>query len=724
MATRPIGFLGATWALVVKEDTAELFAPLAALQRRILASGALSLLVGLALSLLASRNVTRPLGAMSRAMHRVALRDFAADIPATGRGDEIGNMARTLEELRASLEAGEAQEAQNRFRGVALDNSNAAVMMAGRDMTITWVNRAMRAILETYRRDFNAVAKDFDTDQVIGSHLDMFHTPALAQRVRAILTDPSKLPFTTQIGIGEAWFSLSINYVPDDDGQPAGYIVEWVDMTNHAVKSSIIDAIEANQIMAEFSMAGDLTRTNANFCAMMGQDSGCLLGRKGDAVFRFDEKLGAERGRVFDRLNRGESVYGRFRLPRADGAMATVEGGFTPVMDAKGKALRIVLIGNDVTATRAEIEAAEASRAEMTAAQEAVVDTLRRQLGKLRDGDLTTRIDTVFDTRYEQLRLDFNQAAERLEEAMRGVVDNAELIRGEASEISSAADDLSRRTERQAATLEETASALDELTSSVRSAADGAAHANALVESARSDAEASGVVVREAVEAMGEIESSSMQISKITGVIDDIAFQTNLLALNAGVEAARAGEAGRGFAVVASEVRALAQRSSEAAREINGLIAASGGQVKRGVDLVGQAGKALVGIVEGVKEISRNVAEIAASSQEQSAGLAEINAAMNQLDQVTQRNAAMFEQTTAASHALTREAEALTATTGRFRTGSAASTSADVATPGFASRRDRSGPDAAAAHPAATRIHTSAAPAPVLAASEDDWDEF
>uniref|UniRef100_UPI0026381C7A methyl-accepting chemotaxis protein n=1 Tax=uncultured Aliiroseovarius sp. TaxID=1658783 RepID=UPI0026381C7A len=282
---------------------------------------------------------------------------------------------------------------------------------------------------------------------------------------------------------------------------------------------------------------------------------------------------------------------------------------------------------------------------------------------------LTTRIDRAFSADYDELREDFNSAADKLMAAMRGVVENADLIRGEAAEISSAADDLSHRTERQAATLEETAAALDELTSSVRSAADGASHANEVVESARQNAEASGAVVREAVGAMGEIETSSRQISKITGVIDDIAFQTNLLALNAGVEAARAGDAGRGFAVVASEVRALAQRSSDAAREINDLISASGGHVTRGVELVDQAGAALSGIVDSVTEISRNVREIATSAREQSAGLAEINTAVNQLDQVTQQNAAMFEETTAASHALTREAEALTSTMARFETG-------------------------------------------------------
>lgn len=246
---------------------------------------------------------------------------------------------------------------------------------------------------------------------------------------------------------------------------------------------------------------------------------------------------------------------------------------------------------------------------------------------------------------------------------------NAESIQNETGEITSASDGLSRRTEKQAATLEETAAALDELTSSVKSASEGVDEASEMSSDAKSNAQRGGEVAEKAIEAMDGIKTSSEQISKITQVIDDIAFQTNLLALNSGVEAARAGEAGRGFAVVAIEVRALAQRSSEAAQEIRTLISESSTQVEKGYDLVGETGKALAAILGSVTEISDRMSQIASSAREQSTGINEINTAVNALDHNTQQNAAMFEETTAASHALTQEAGSLVKAVAKFNLG-------------------------------------------------------
>ncbi len=303
--------------------------------------------------------------------------------------------------------------------------------------------------------------------------------------------------------------------------------------------------------------------------------------------------------------------------------------------------------------------AAEADRAAVAQEQADVVGALAQGLERLSDGVLTYRLTAAFAPAYEKLRADFNGAMDKLQQTMKVVTANTVGIRTGADEISRASDDLSRRTEQQAASLEETAAALDEITATVRKTAQGAAEAREAVGAARGDAEQSGIVVRQAVEAMSGIETSAQQISQIIGVIDEIAFQTNLLALNAGVEAARAGDAGRGFAVVASEVRALAQRSAEAAKEIKTLISASTRQVDAGVSLVGQTGEALGRIVVQVAQLNSLVVDIAASTQEQAVGLAQVNVAVNQMDQVTQQNAAMVEESTAASHALAQEAMTL-----------------------------------------------------------------
>jgi len=287
-------------------------------------------------------------------------------------------------------------------------------------------------------------------------------------------------------------------------------------------------------------------------------------------------------------------------------------------------------------------------------------------LGQLSKGDLRVRLDAELAPEFATLKADFNAAIGALEQAIGSVTDVADVVAQGVGEIGTAADHLSRRTEQQAANLEETAAALEEITVAVRKSAEGAQDASRVAAGAKSEAERSGGVVAQAIAAMDQIDGSSNQISQIIGVIDEIAFQTNLLALNAGVEAARAGEAGRGFAVVASEVRALAQRSAEAAREIKTLISESGEQVKSGVALVGQAGEALAAISERVAAIDVLVADMAASSQEQNRAISEVNIAVNQLDQLTQQNAAMVEQTTAATHKLKAQSVDLSRLIGGF----------------------------------------------------------
>ncbi len=313
-------------------------------------------------------------------------------------------------------------------------------------------------------------------------------------------------------------------------------------------------------------------------------------------------------------------------------------------------------IARDIDTVSDRVQVAMDEQAALRLEGERVIAALGQGLRNLAEGNLSQGIEEAFSEIYEPLRKDFNDTVEKLSTMITQLVDVSESIRARSSEISRASEDLAARTETQAATLEETAAALEEMTASVNTAAGNAKEVEAVVLRARNDVEASGRVVQGAVNAMNEIESSSSQISQIIGVIDDIAFQTNLLALNAGVEAARAGDAGRGFAVVASEVRALAQRSSLAAKEIKVLISASSQHVHSGVEQVDGAGKALSDVVTQVAQISKLVSNIATGSYEQAQGLNEINIGVAQLDQVTQHNAAMVEESGAATQSLTQEA--------------------------------------------------------------------
>ena len=374
---------------------------------------------------------------------------------------------------------------------------------------------------------------------------------------------------------------------------------------------------------------------------------------------------------------------------------------------------------------RQKVEAERAAAAELQCAMVAAVGT---GLAGLAKGDLLFRLHDPFAAEYEELRGNFNAAVEQMEEIIGGIVGNAGAIRSGTEEIRTASDDLSRRTEQQAASLEETAAALEEITATVRNTAESSKQVQAIVSRTKEGAEQSGKVVRQAVEAMGEIEQSSQKIGDIIGVIDEIAFQTNLLALNAGVEAARAGDAGRGFAVVASEVRALAQRSAQAAKEIKALISTSAQQVGVGVKLVGETGRALSRIVSEVGEVTTAVSEIAASAQQQAAGLAEVNTAVNQMDQVTQQNAAMVEQSTAASHSLAQETAELVRLTGRFQIGVASSGLAAGTSVQPLHRSAKPAPRAtkAAAVKLVSRSGSAAFKKPTLvpASADEGWTEF
>ncbi|MBD9374036.1 HAMP domain-containing protein [Rhizobium sp. ARZ01] len=369
--------------------------------------------------------------------------------------------------------------------------------------------------------------------------------------------------------------------------------------------------------------------------------------------------------------------------------------------------------------SEAERNRSEEERQASGALQRDIVSRLADGLARLSSGELSYRLSGEFPGEYAKIKTDFNSAMVSLEETIQTVNASVANIGNGTGEISNGAADLSHRTEQQAASLEETAAALDELTSQVNSSAENARVAAQSVATASDDAGKSGEVVQKAIAAMKGIEKSSSEISNIIGVIDEIAFQTNLLALNAGVEAARAGEAGKGFAVVAQEVRELAQRSANAAKEIKNLINASETQVREGVDLVGKAGSALEKIAEQVMQINGLIRQISGSASEQAVGLKEINSAVNQMDQVTQQNAAMVEETTAASVALNEEARTLQSLVARFRTGQGQQA--------MAAQPQRQAQPVHAPAPA-RRAAAPARPIPPVAGNtalaQDDWEEF
>lgn len=327
-------------------------------------------------------------------------------------------------------------------------------------------------------------------------------------------------------------------------------------------------------------------------------------------------------------------------------------------------------MARSMAAFRDQLVAAERAKSEQTTL---IVSSVGRGLEALARGELVQQIDTELTGPFAKLKADFNNAVSALRGTMTQVMQATEGVQSGSTEIRHASDDLSRRTEQQAASLEESAAAISEITATIRQSSQGAQEANRAVEQALVDAVEGGTVMRRAVEAMGGIERTSSEISEIISVIDGIAFQTNLLALNAGVEAARAGDAGKGFAVVASEVRALAQRSADAAADVKARIIASATQIDQGVTLVNAAGEVIGRIENRIGEINNRMAEIALAAEQQAAGMAQVDTAVSEMDGVTQQNAAMVEQATAAARSLAAEAEALANAVGRFSIGQAGS---------------------------------------------------
>jgi len=496
-------------------------------------------------------------------------------------------------------------------------------------------------------------ALGYQADEIVGKHHSLFVDPEYAK-------SPDYREFWAKLGRGEfdareykrigkggkeVWIQASYNPVVGSGGRVIKVIKVATDITEAKLRATEnagkLDAISRAQAVIEFSLDGQVITANENFLNALGYRLEEIQGQHHSLFVEPTYARSPEYQEFWAKLRSGEYVAAEFKRIGKGGREVWIQASYNPIFDLNKKVVKVVKFATDVTG---RVEA---------------VHQIGAGLSRLAEGDLTQRLATAFIPALEPLRQDFNASIDALEKSMMAIDLSSRAISSGTSEMSAASDDLSQRTEHQASSLEETSAALEQVTVTVKKTAEGATHAREVVSGAKLDAEKSGAVVREATAAMAAIDKSSKQIGQIIGVIDEIAFQTNLLALNAGVEAARAGDAGRGFAVVASEVRALAQRSAEAAKEIKGLISASTTQVDQGVALVAQTGEALERIVTQVVEISGAISEIAVSAQEQATGLQQVNTAVSDMDQVTQKNAAMVEETTAATHALASESARL-----------------------------------------------------------------
>jgi len=505
-----------------------------------------------------------------------------------------------------------------------------------------------------------------------------------------------------------------------------------------------LTAINRAQAVIEFDLSGMITTANDNFLNTLGYRLEEIKGQHHSMFVDPAYRTSDDYRRFWEKLGRGDYDSGQYKRLGKGGKEVWLQASYNPILNADGKPYKVVEYASDVT-----------GQVHATRQMEIAVAQTQEVVRSATQGDLARRLETHDKTGDLQKMADaINSLLQGVTEIVSSVKGTAEEVMRGAEEISQGNANLSQRTEEQSSSLEETASSMEEMTSTVKQNADNAGQANQLAIAARDQAEKGGSVVSNAVKAMAEINTASKKISDIIGVIDEIAFQTNLLALNAAVEAARAGEQGRGFAVVATEVRSLAGRSATAAKEIKGLIQDSVKKVEDGSVLVTESGQTLEQIVMSVKKVSDIVAEIAAASREQSAGIEQVNTAVMQMDEMTQQNAALVEQATAASQSMADQARELTRMMGRYRvdTSGAAGVSSGRGVEGVSSpKTERRGPSrpfalksragagggpaarapssrtqsaaAAGTRPASGAVHARAGQ--VAATSTDsDWTEF
>lgn len=567
----------------------------------------------------------------------------ASYVPVTDKAGKVVKVVKFATDVTPRVETA----AEDRSRLAALDRSQATIEFQ-LDGTILKAN------------DIFLGAVGYTLEEIRGKHHSLF----VGEEVKR---SGAYTEFWSSLARGEAqsgefrrfgkngreiWLQATYNPILGATGEPVRIVKFASDITDQKRtaldQQGQIEALGRSQAVIEFEPDGTIRTANRNFLDALGYELSEITGQHHRMFVSPQDANDPSYAAFWEALRAGEFQQAEYRRIAKGGREIWIQATYNPIKDAGGKVYKVVKFAVDITRTKQAILG------------------FQQAMARLAENDLSVRFSTEVPQEFHALKEAFNGSVEALGSIIQSISERAEVMMAEVAHIAGAANDLSERTEKQAAALEETSSALDQMTASVAEAAKAADDADKASRAAKERTEAGQKKVQASIDAMQAIEASSGKISKITSLIDDIAFQTNLLALNAGVEAARAGESGRGFAVVASEVRQLAQRSAEAAKEITDLINLTSEQVQNGVRLVNESGTALEEISGYAEETRDRVSNLATSSREQSTGLDEINTAMNQLDQTTQQNAAMFEETTAATHALEREASALSDSTKKF----------------------------------------------------------
>jgi methyl-accepting chemotaxis protein len=493
----------------------------------------------------------------------------------------------------------------------------------------------------------------YSLEEVVGQHHSMFVEPHFktSTEYKVFWESLNRGEFESKeykrLGKGgkEVWIQASYNPILDLNGKPFKVVKFASDVTQqklvNADFSGQIEAISKAQAVIEFNMDGTIINANENFLSTLGYTLGEIQGQHHSLFVEAAHKSSPEYQQFWKKLNSGEFDSGEYLRIGKGGKEVWIQASYNPIFDLNGKAIKVVKFATNITGRKLAIA------------------EIKETLMTLSEGDLTQYIETELEGEFSIIGTSINEFIDVLNNMVGNIRSASTNVNDSAREIAEGNNELSHRTESQASSLEETASAMEELTSTVQQNAENASEASKLATSVIDKASNGGDVVKNAITAMSDINKSSKKIADIISVIYEFAFQKNLLALNSAVEAARAGEQGRGFAVVAAEVRNLAQRSAGAAKEIKGLINDSVEAVGQGTKLVDETGKTFTELVSAIEEVGKMIGDIDSAGKEQSAGIGEVSAAVSQMDELTQQNAALVEEAAASSKSMEEQSSAL-----------------------------------------------------------------